>query len=370
MNVLLLTCHTGEGHNAVAAAIREVMEQNATPCETVDALSFLSESVSVMVSKGHTFLYRRLPGVFRRGYRLAENHREIFQAGTPTNHFFSLGAKKLYEYCRDGGFDTILCTHAFAALMLTMVKQNYPLQAKTGFVATDYTCSPSAEQEELDWCFIPDALLAGEFRRCGIDPDSILSSGLPIRQAFFSGVDKATAKIARGIPPEHTHLVMMCGSMGCGPMKKLAKKLGHQLTDYQQLTIVCGNNKKLHRSLSRIFLGHPRVHLLGFTRDIPQLLDSADLYMTKPGGISTTEAAAKRVPMVLVDAVAGCETHNMHYFVCRGCAVAARDPHDLCALCVSLMGDEAARRRMAEAFDGTNRQNGAQFIYDYMRGLV
>ncbi len=369
MNVLLLTCHTGEGHNAVAAAIQQVMEADGVPCKTVDALSFLSESISVMVSKGHTFLYRRLPGVFRRGYRLAENHREIFEAGTPTNQFFALGAKKLYEFCRAGEYDTIVCTHAFAALMLTMVKQTYTLEAKTAFVATDYTCSPSAEQEELDWCFIPDPLLAGEFRRCGIAPDSILSSGIPIRQAFFVAGNKATAKTALGIPVDDTHLVMMCGSMGCGPMKKLAKKLSHQLTDRQQLTVVCGNNKKLYKSLARIFRGHTQVHLLGFTREIPQLLDSADLYMTKPGGISTTEAAAKGVPMVLVDAVAGCETYNMHYFVCRGCAVAARDPHDLCELCVSLLNDEAARRRMEEAFEGVNRQNGAQFIYDYLRGL-
>lgn len=369
MNVLILTCHTGEGHNAVAAAVQAVMEEHAVPCETVDALGFLSESISVMMSKGHTFLYRRMPGVFRRGYRLAENHREIFENGTPTNHFFSLGAKKLYEYCHSGGYDTILCTHAFAALMLTMVKQSYPLEAKTAFVATDYTCSPSAEQEELDWCFIPDPLLAGEFRRCGIEADSIVSSGIPIRQEFFLSGDKAQAKIARGIPADHIHLVMMCGSMGCGPMKKLAKKLVHHLTERQHLTIVCGNNKKLYNSLSRTFHNHPRVHLLGFTREISSLLDSADLYMTKPGGISTTEAAAKRIPMVLVDAVAGCETHNMHYFVCRGCAVAARNPQDLCDLCVSLLGDEECRHRMASAFDGVNRQNGAQFIFEYLRGL-
>ncbi len=370
MNVLILTCHTGEGHNAVAAAIQEVVEKNAVPCETVDALSFLSESVSVMVSKGHTFLYRRMPGVFRRGYRLAENHREIFEPGTATNQFFSLGAKKLYEYCRAGAYDTILCTHAFAALMLTMVKQNYPLTAKTAFVATDYTCSPSAEQEELDWCFIPDPMVAGEFRLCGINPDTILSSGIPVRQKFFLEGDKAAAKTALGIPAAHTHLVMMCGSMGCGPMKKLAKKLTRQLGDDQDLTIVCGNNKKLYRKLSHLLHSHPRVHLLGFTRDIPLLLDSADLYLTKPGGISTTEAAVKQVPMVLVDAVAGCETHNMHYFVCRGCAVAARDPHELCALCVSLMGNEDARRRMTAAFDSVNRQNGAQYIYDFMKGLL
>ena len=97
------------------------------------------------------------------------------------------------------------------------------------------------------------------------------------------------------------------------------------------------------------------------------MMDSADLYLTKPGGLSTTEAAAKRLPMVFVDAVAGCEEYNLNYFVSIGGAVTADEPEDLARLCIRLIKDSPKRNAMARALAASIPQNAAQQIYDVMK---
>ena len=73
-----------------------------------------------------------------------------------------------------------------------------------------------------------------------------------------------------------------------------------------EITVVCGNNTSLQAELKVQYTGQPNVHIRGYEQQMPLLLSSADLYLTKPGGLSTTEALAAAVPMVFVDAVARC----------------------------------------------------------------
>ena len=82
---------------------------------------------------------------------------------------------------------------------------------------------------------------------------------------------------------------------------------------------------------------------------MPPLMQSADLFLTKPGGLSSTEAAAAGVPMVLIDAVAGCEEHNLDFFLKLGGAVTAETPEKLAELALSLLADEARLTEMSSA---------------------
>ncbi|MDO4566007.1 MAG: glycosyltransferase, partial [Oscillospiraceae bacterium] len=173
--------------------------------------------------------------------------------------------------------------------------------------------------------------------------------GIPVRSMFYKNTNKAIAKRASGIAVGSRHLLMMCGSMGCGPMARLAGRISRRLEDSMELSIVCGTNRGLYGKLKRRFKNNSRVHVLGYVEDISLLMDSADLYLTKPGGISVSEAALKGLPMVFVDAVAGCELHNMDFFISRGAARTASPPFKLAALCTELLGDEAALEAMSQS---------------------
>lgn len=362
MRVLILSCNTGQGHNSTAASIAEALTAQGAECKTHDALAFVAGWISRLVSGVHTWVYRHMPGLFRWGYAYTERHRGVFSPHSLVYKALSRSAERLYGFCRDGMYDVIISTHVFAGLIVTIMQNRFHLPLHTYSVETDYTCSPCAEQASMERYFIPAAPLIGEFMKCGIPKQRIVASGLPIRQAFFTHTDKAEAKAAFGIAPEHSHLLLMCGSMGCGPMEKLVRLFHAGLGTNQELTVVCGTNKGLYQRLTRRFGGNSRLHILQYVQDISLLMDSADLYLTKPGGISVTEASAKGLPMVFIDAVAGCELYNMHYFIQRGAAVTARTPAALAALCLSLLSDPETLAHMSAAAGNACCGDGAKCI--------
>ncbi len=367
MKTLILSCNTGEGHNSCASAIKEYFESRKEECVIADGLGFISHSASSVMSRGHSYIYKHMPWLSRHGYNYAESHTAYYGENTPLYKYFTQGGEKLYRYISLGGFDCVICTHVFTAFMLTRMLEEYPVKIKSCFVATDYTSYPAIEKSDLECYFVPDESLIPIYAEHGIPREKIAVSGIPVRKMFYEKRSPAEAKAAVGIDPEHRHLLIMCGSMGCGPMKQVLRELSQKIGKNIDVSVVCGNNSELENSLSKQYEDIKNIHIMGFVEDMSLLMDSADLYLTKPGGISTSEAAEKELPMVFVDAVAGVEKYNMSFFVERGCAVTAETPSELCDLCISLLGDEERRRNMRGKLYEVKRGNAAEIIYETMR---
>lgn len=371
MKTLILTCNTGQGHNATASALRESFLRHGESCEIKDALSFLSVLTSRAVGRIHTGVYRSMPRAFGNGYKMAEEHPHAFARNTPLWHALNGGRRRVYRYLTQGNYDTVICTHAFSALMLSGAMEHYPtLRPKTCFIATDYTCSPSVNESRLDAYIIPDADLIDEFVHCGIPRDRVYGLGIPVRDAFAVRGDRLDAKKELGLPTNGKHLVMMCGSMGCGPMEKMTDLLLSDIPSHVTVSVVCGTNASLQKKLSKKHTDDPRLRVYGFVDNVSLMMDSADLYLTKPGGISVSEAAAKQLPMVLIDAVAGCEEYNLRFFLERGMARTAGTPTELVSLCLSLLRtEENELDSMAAAMAQYAHPHAADAVYDLMKNM-
>lgn len=369
MRVLILSCNTGEGHNSGAKAIQEVSDARGDVCEIKDSLTFISDRFSKFISWGHSTMYRHLPGLFKVGYTYSEKHPAVFHEDSGIYKLLTSGTERLYAYLTEGAYDTVICVHVFSALLLTAALKAHPMPLKTAFVATDYTCSPIVRESRLDRYFIPDASIAYEFEFPNIPRENIVGSGIPIRQAFYRKSDKSEAKARFGIGETHSHLLMMCGSMGCGPMGRLADILSDGIGPESEITIVCGTNEKLRQKLEKKFRERTDVHVLGFVKDMSALMDSADLYLTKPGGLSVSEAAVKNLPMVYIDAVAGCEEYNRRHFVRMGGAKTGANVKEVADTCLQLLRDKAICGEMEAVLAAQKLPNASQTIYDTMAAL-
>ena len=363
MKTLILSCNTGEGHNSCSRAIKEYFDGLSEVCEVVDTLSFISDFVSNTISQGHDFIYQHLPKLFSGGYDFAEKHEEIFAKNSPVGLLLASCTPKLYAYIQENGFDTVISTHVFSAFILTDILQKYEPRLKTAYVSTDYTCSPSTKQSNLDYYFVPDESLVADFLSANIPNEKIVASGMPVRQAFYKRADKTAMKDKFGIDRHSKHLVIMCGSMGCGPLNPIVRLLSEQLPEGYEASVVCGKNAKLKEQLEKFSEKNPRIHALGYVTEMSALLDSADLYLTKPGGLSTSEATVKGLPMVFIDAVAGCEKYNMDFFLRKGCAKSAEEPAAIVGICLTLLANEEERRKMSLAVEKLHKGNAAQEIY-------
>lgn len=364
MNILILTCNTGGGHNAVAASLTEAFRQRGADSRVLDGLSFVSRKASKFVSRWHTRFYRHYPQLYKAGYMSAEEEDgRPAPKHNPVETYLSRGARRLARYLQAERFDAVVCVHVIPALMMTMLRQNGGAPMPFCFVATDYTCSPTVGSCTPDICVIPHAELAEEFIHCGIAADTLLPAGIPTRSVFAAPTDRAAARQGLSLPAEGHHILLMSGSIGCGPMSALARQLDELLPEGDFATVLCGSNRQMLYAIQMRSL--LRVQAVGFTSRVAQYMDSADLLVSKPGGISITEAACKGVPMLLADLVGGCETRNQAFFSAHGWA-ASCDTDAIADSALSLLADDDRRRRMVETqrrgFDGQAAQRIADAV--------
>lgn len=362
LSTVILTCNTGEGHNSASAAIKEVYDKHGRECLIADTLSFLSEKTSKFICNWHTRIYRYIPKAFTRGYGFAEGHPALFEEKSAIYKMITSGAEKLYNYIIENECDTVICAHVFSSLLMSSVVKKFDPDVVSCFVATDYTCSPSTARN-LDLYFIPDKSITGEYEDNGIPKEKIIPVGIPVRQKFLTETPRDAARETAGIPQGKAHILMMCGSMGCGPMDDLTADVSRTTRGNAVVTVVCGTNKRLYAKLTRRFENDKNVKILGYVNSVPDLMDSADLFLTKPGGVSVSEAAAKCLPMVFVDAVAGCERHNMRFYLERGMAVTADTPQALADKCGELLSNGEELARMRENIKNCRKDDPAEHIF-------
>ena len=369
MRVLILTCNTGGGHNAVAAALAESFRRLGVSSDTADGLSFISQKASRFVSKWHTRFYRRYPKLYKAGYMSAENDAESNDRDNPVYRYMARGARRLGRAIQDGGYDAVVCVHVIPAMMMTELRRQHEGGPVFCFVATDYTCSPTVGGCTPDICVIPHEELAEEFASCGIARETLLAAGIPVRAVFRERGDRAAARSELALPPEGRRIVLMSGSIGCGPMADIAAELEKRMERGDFASVLCGSNRQMLYALRRG--GFRRVEAVGFTDRVHQYMDSADVLVSKPGGISITEAGTRGTPLLLADMVGGCETRNQEFFHAHGWAETCQ-PEDMADAALALL-DQPERRQALVAqqhrdFDGLAADRVAQAVYDRCRG--
>lgn len=308
MKVLLLSCNTGGGHNSAASAICEYFEKMNCECDIVNALDFLPKARAEFISRGHELAYKYTPRLYGAGYRISEI--------MPQNHLYEQNAKGADELCKvlfSGNYDVVISVHIFAAMMMTELRVNREINIPSFFVATDYTCSPGVSEIDADKYFIPHEKLRGEFAGQGVPINRIVASGIPVRDEFCHKHDKAAARRALGMSEEGRMLLLCCGSMGCGPIRSIALRIGEVMNENDSLVIICGSNHQLEKELQFLAGDDIRIKVCGFTDKMSIYMDAADIIITKAGGLSTTEAVMKRLPILFIDAVPGCESRNIEF---------------------------------------------------------
>ncbi len=362
MRILLLSCNTGEGHNSTAKAVGYVLRARGVQCDMEDSLSYLSPEISKFICNWHVRIYRYMPPVFDVGYRTFEHFKPKPTGATKIYKLLALGAERLAQRIRAGGYDAVFCSHVFAAATLTEARRKFGVRLPSFLVTTDYTCFPMTDQCQMDGYFIPDIALKAGFVRYGVQEDRIVATGIPVRQEFYTKEDKRIARARLGLPENGRVMLLMGGSMGCGPMEKLAKKLSKNVPADTMIVAICGSNRKLYDSMLRI--RDARLRVIGYTDQVPAFMDAADLMVTKPGGLSSTEAANKHLPMVFLNTVGGCEKRNFDFFLSHGYAVGAEKIDRAVALASELCESEQARSEIERRLSNDFTRNSARMIAD------
>ncbi len=365
MKALILSCNTGQGHNTAGKAVQEELLRRGIDCKMLDTLRFGRPKTSRRASRVYVKTTTSFPAAFGAAYKAAgtisssKRKSPIYLANT----FY---AGKLYSYIEKEGYDCIVMPHLFPAEAITYIKKHYPLKAACFFVATDYTCIPFMEETCLDRYFIPSEELICEYIDRGMSAEKLVVTGIPVSKRFWSRQDKGDIRCGLGIGTDGPIVLIMTGSMGFGNISGMIRMIGIGLPEDGKVIVLGGNNEKLKEKLRKEYRGDPRVLVLDFTTQADLYMDICDVLVTKPGGLTSTEAAAKGIPMVHSAPIPGCETRNTAFFAGHGMSVFGRNEKEVGQRVLELLKNKAEQKRMVEAQKHFVHAEAAVSICDYM----
>ena len=366
MNILVLSCGTGGGHNSAAAAVKEEMLSRGHSVTMLNPLELCGRKVAGRVDNAYISLAQTVPGAFGAIYDLGNAYRRL-PWRSPVYYANSHASYALAAYLAENPVDAIVMSHLFPAEILTYLRLHGTAVPKTIFITTDYTCIPFMEECVCDAYVIPAKELIGDFTTRGIPEDRIYPLGIPVRKGFRERQSRQQAKAALGLDQEKRYLLVSGGSIGAG---KLEKALGllcdiTKGTDFSPI-VICGNNTSVLGHLEKRY--GSQVRLLGQTDRMAEYLRACDLYFTKPGGLSTTEAAVMEVPLALLPPIPGCETRNRRFYTETGMAEAVEPNERDLQRVLSLLDNPAHWERMMENQRRVIPKDAAQRICDLAAG--
>lgn len=362
MKILILSCNNGGGHNTVASAIAHRFNQLGATTDIMDSVAFFSKTTSHLMSQGHAMLYRKAPELMDKGYKREEEKQPKNGKTSNVYKLCAMAAPKVKKVLQNGSYNAVVCTHVFGALMVTEAKRKYDININCYHISTDYSCVVCLEETDMNAYFIPHVDLAAEFIANGIPSDKLIATGIPIREKCYTKNSKEQAKKELFLNPDKHIVLLMGGSMGAGPIKDIAIKLADRLPDNYLLIVICASNDKLRKSLHNCTGKNVRV--LAYTKKLDVFMDAADLMITKPGGLTSTEIAVKSLPTIFIDAVMGCETQNMEFFNAHGYALRAANADDAASLCLKLAENNSATKLIIEKLHESFPKNATNDVCD------
>lgn len=365
MKILILSCNTGQGHNTAGKAVAEAFERRRIAWEMKDVMQFASHSVSKKVEDIYVKVTTKTPWLFYGAYKAGE-WISSSKRKSPVYLANISYARNLYAYIKKEQIDAVVMPHLFPAEALTYIRRHFDKTIPCYGIATDYTCIPFWEETELDYYFVPPQEAYDSFVQKGIPPKKLLPTGIPVSEKFYGNMDKDKAREILNLPKNKTIFLVMTGSMGYGETTTLVEGLAKQGRDGIAIVVMTGHNLELKQRLEREEYGVTQVEALPYTDRISLYMDACDVLLTKPGGLTSTEAAVKCVPMIHTKPIPGCETMNADFFSKHGLAVCTDTTSSAVSEAFLLAGDADRQTNMKQQQKNVIPERAADTICSFI----
>ncbi len=341
---LVLSCGTGGGHNAAAKAIQEELMARNIKTDFIEYLEIINPKLKDEINNLYIKSTNREGKIFKKVYNLGEIYEKT-KLKSPVYILNSLNKEKLYNYIQNNKYDFIITTHLFAAQALTAIKEEHNIRFLQ--VATDYVSIPFWEETNPDYFIIPSKELEEDFIQKGIEKQKLLPLGIPVRKQFRKQYDTEKVKKELNLDINKKYILILNGSMGFGKVEQMAKKL-LQNTQDMAFIISCGNNDKLFKALNDKYKNNSRIIALPYTDELSKYMASSDIILSKPGGLTTTEIATMRKPLIHIMPIPGCENYNASFFAERQMSLKCDNINELIDNTKKLAEDKILQKKIVE----------------------
>ena len=361
--IMILTASTGAGHNQAAYNLKVALEAQGDQVLIVDIFKATSKSINTIVTDGYHLLATKLPSAYGLMYKTSDKKyfNSIF-----AKHFFLATEIRLKKILKSIAPDLIISTHPFGAPIIGGLKKRGKVSLPFLQIITDFKAHYTYVHHYVDAYVTASDFTKQSLVHRGIPEHRIYVYGIPTKPDFQM---QRTREFSNDRPFE---LLVMGGSMGLKPMAKSVETL-IKLPEKLNITVVCGQNEHLKNSLihkcsEAIEKGHLKI--LGFVDNIHELMDDADIIISKPGGLTTTEAIHKCIPMIIPFAIPGQEQENTAFLVENEMALEVQDVNALYSHIQSLIDNPQLYQRMVTNMELLSRQYSIEHVVQLAHALV
>ncbi|WP_404428300.1 diglucosyl diacylglycerol synthase [Sutcliffiella horikoshii] len=324
LKVIILTASYGNGHLQVANSLyQECLNRGLTDVKICNLYAeshpFISEVTEKLYTKSFTY--------GKQFYKLFYYGTDIIQNKKMLRWYYQYGLKRLTSLIQSEEPDILINTFPINAVP--------EFRRRTGIVIpsfniiTDYCLHSLWLHDEIDKYYVASNELKAKIHSRGVPVSKVVVSGIPIRPAFSQSYDKQALYEKYHISPEKDLILLIAGAHGVlKNIKDVCETL--LLSTDHQLAVVCGKNLSLRNELAQLYKSYSgRFHCFRYLERIDELYKLANVIITKPGGITLTEATATGTPLILYKPVPGQEKENALFFSEKGAALIAKNHDEL-----------------------------------------
>jgi processive 1,2-diacylglycerol beta-glucosyltransferase len=355
--VLILTAHYGNGHVQVAKTLEQAFLQRGI--ENVIVCDLFAESHPVLTDITK-YLYLKSYTIGKELYRLFYYGVEKIYDKKIAMWYANFGRKRLKAILRVEKPDLIINT--FPIIAVPELKKQLGFSIPVYNVLTDFCLHKIWVHRKVDRYFVATDYVKQLITEIGIPRNCVTVTGIPIRSSFENPAPAELLYDKYGLCPSKKILLIVAGAHGVlGNVRELCQ-LFMTIPDLQ-VAVVCGKNKELQEELQALQQSD-QLKVFGYVENIHELFRIASCMITKPGGITLSEAAALQVPVVLYRPVPGQENENAMYFERKGAAVVVREEEDVFLKTKAILQDDKKLQQMREAMKKIYQPHAAFHIVD------
>lgn len=411
MRILILSTSTGGGHMKAAEALKTFFENKSdVVVEVVDTLEYISTLLNKTITESYLHMAKRLPKMFGVLYSSSNKENKFSDMIILLNKLFS---RKLLSLITAFNPDVIITTHMFPTTMVSNLKRKNKINVPLVCIMTDYAPHRTWINSNVDAYIVANSDMTDQMVEMGAPINKIYPFGIPIKPSFYVKQNKNKILKEIGLNPQKTTLLIMAGSFGVTNILDIYNKIVSIDVDFQ-IIIITGKNKRLYKTFKRRLskdlspLVNQKIHvkksdliknsikiqsqkledlikkirnqtmesysketrLIYFTDEVYSYMQSADLIITKPGGLTVSEAIASKLPMAVFDAIPGQEEENAEFLVKNNMAVKIGKGSNCKNIIEELLKNKNSLFSMKKSCESFDISKSNENIYNLIQELI
>lgn len=369
--ILIMYATYGTGHKKIAQYIEKYFKQNGNfEIELIDILKFSTPVLGSLTEKTFEKINFSIPYLWDIIYSTFNRKLKLFPKKTIVMSTFKCKGlkKKILEF----NPDLVISTHYFCSTIISQYKKKDKLNSKLITIVTDYEAHEFWLDNEKyeDYLVIGNSIEKKELVKRGIEKKKITDIGIPVSDDFNPNMYNRNKTIREyKLDANKKTLIFFC-SRG-----KITSKYAKEILKSNlncNILIVTGNNTKLKNELKEIkaFYDNPNIKILGYINNVPELLNIADIVITKPGGATVTECLYFNVPMLFVGKSSGQEKANAKYLGKQKCSISVNNCIDMIKTIEYLFNNQKKLDRLKNNIQKINKNDAMPKLFKLVEKVL